>query len=124
MTPALAWSAFRVVPDGAAVVGRRRSLPPGARYFLSSEYRYVLPVFSSDGGTVVPSPDGKRAMISSKNRSRDVEFDLATGRPLWSMMHLFDVGPFMNKSGKPVPGYFAAYGSYYLTEDQKRALRL
>ena len=92
--------------------------------FPTNSSRPVLPFFSSDGGTVVPSPDGKRAMISSKNRSRDVEFDLATGRPLWSMTHLFDVGPFMNKSGKPVPGYFAAYGSYYLTEDQKRALRL
>ncbi len=91
--------------------------------FPTQASRPVLPFFSSDGGTVVPSPDGKRAMISSKNRSRDVEFDLATGRPLWSMTHLFDVGPFM-KSEKPVAGYFAAYGSYYLTDEQKRALRL
>jgi hypothetical protein len=109
---------------GSRVV--RLNLVDGAvqTVFPTQASRPVLPFFSSDGGTVVPSPDGKRAMISSKNRSRDVEFDLATGRPLWSMTHVLDVGPFMNKSGKPVAGYFAAYGSYYLTAEQKRALRL
>lgn len=92
--------------------------------FPTKASQSVLPFFSEDGGTVVPSPDGQRAMISSKKRSRDIEFDLATGRPLWSMTHVFDIGPFMNKSGKPVAGYFSAYGSYYLTAEQKRALRL
>ena len=84
----------------------------------------VLPFFSVDGGTVVPSPDGKRAMISSKKESRDIEIDLATGRPLWSMTHVLDVGPLMKAGGEPVAGYFAAYGSYYLTKDQTRALHL
>ncbi len=82
--------------------------------------RPVLPFFSFDGGTVTPSPDGKRAMISSKKESRDIEFDLATGRPLWSMTHVLDV----ENDGKSAAGYFAAYGSYYLTDDQRRALRL
>jgi hypothetical protein len=71
----------------------------------------------------VPSPDGKRAMISSKKGSRDIEIDLATGRPLRSMTHVFDVGPLIKARGEPVAGYFAAYGSYYLTRDQTRALR-
>ncbi len=59
-------------------------------------------------------------MISSKKESRDIEFDLATGRPLWSMTHVLDV----ENDGKSAAGYFAAYGSYYLTDDQRRALRL
>lgn len=92
--------------------------------FPTDASRSMLPFGSSDGGTVTPSPDGKRAMISSKNKSRDIEFDLATGRPLWSMTHVLDVGPIMKKSGKPVAGYFTAYGSYYLTENDARTLHL
>jgi hypothetical protein len=91
--------------------------------FPTKASKPVLPFFSVDGGTVVPSPDGKRAMISSKKESRDIEVDLATGRPLWSMTHVFDVGPLMNAGGEPVAGYFAAYGSYYLTREQTQALR-
>ena len=92
--------------------------------FPTNASRSMLPFFSVDGGTVIPSADGKRAMISSKKESRDIEIDVATGRPLWTMSHVLDVGPFTEERGKPVAGYFAAYGSYYLTEDQKRALRL
>lgn len=88
--------------------------------FPTQASRSVLPFFSVDGGTVVPSPDGKRAMISSKQQSRDIEVDLATGRPLWSMTHVVA----LNNGSKPASGYFAAYGSYYLTDDQKRALHL
>ena len=92
--------------------------------FPTKASRTMLPFFSADGGTVVPSPDGKRAMISSKNESRDIEIDIATGRPLWSMTHVLDVGPVTGKRGKPVAGYFAAYGSYYLTDEQRLALHL
>jgi hypothetical protein len=91
--------------------------------FPTKASRSVLPFFSVDGGTVVPSPDGRRAMISSKKESRDIEIDLATGRPLWSMTHVFDVGQLIKARGEPVGGYFAAYGSYYLTTDQTLALR-
>lgn len=95
-----------------------------ATLFPTKASRSMLPFFSIDGGTITLSPDGKRAMVSSKQESRDIEVDLATGRPLWSMTHVLDVGPSMKKSGKPVAGYFAAYGSYYLTDEQKRALHL
>lgn len=89
--------------------------------FPRNASRSMLPFFSFDGGTVVPSPDGKRAMISSKHESRDIEIDLATGRPLWSMNHVLESKP---GSGKPGATYFNAYGSYYLTDEQFRALHL
>ena len=92
--------------------------------FPTDASRSVLPFFSDDGGTVTPSPDGKRAMISSKKSSRDIEIDLATGRPLWTMTEVGDVGPLLKSGGKPVAGYFAAYGAYYLTKDQAIALDL
>jgi hypothetical protein len=92
--------------------------------FPTEASRSMLPFGDADGGTVTPSLDGTRAMISSKSSSRDIEFDTATGRPLWSMTHVLDVGPFMNTSGEPVAGYFVAYGSYYLTMDRTQALRL
>ena len=88
--------------------------------FPTQASRSVLPFFSIDGGTVVPSPDGKRAMISSKQQSRDIEVELATGRPLWSMTHVRAI----KDGSKPASAYFTAYGSYYLTDDQKRALHL
>ena len=84
----------------------------------------ALPFYSSDGGTVTPSPDGARAMISSKDESRDLEFDIATGQPLWTTTRVMDVGPFMNNDGKPIAGYFKAYGTYYITDEQARALHL
>ena len=92
--------------------------------FPTEASRSVLPFFSGDGGTVTPSPDGTRVMISSKKKSRDIEFDLATGRPLWTMTEVRDIGRLMKSGGKPVAGYFAAYGSYYLTQDQTTALHL
>ena len=92
--------------------------------FPTRASRSMLPFFSVDGGTVTLSPDGKRAMISSKQESRDIELDLATGRPLWSMTHVLDVGPFMKERGKPVAAHFTAYGSYYLTDEQRRELHL
>ena len=88
--------------------------------FPTQASRPVLPFFSFDGGTVVPSPDGKRVMISSKQESRDIEVDLATGRPLWSMTHVRA----MKDDSEPAAAYFTAYGSYYLTDDQKRALHV
>ena len=92
--------------------------------FPTAASKPMLPFFSEDGGTVIPSPDGKRAMISSKDESRDMEIDLATGRPLWEMKQVFDVAPFMGKKGNKVAGYFTAYGTYYLTDDQVRSLPL
>lgn len=89
--------------------------------FPTEASRSILPLFSGDGGTVTPSPDGMRAMISSKDESRDIEIDLATGRPLWIMTHVFDIGP---SGGKPASGYSTAYGNYYVTEEQLRALHL
>ena len=83
----------------------------------------MLPFLSEDGGTVVPSPDGNRAMISSKDGAFDLEIDLATGRPLWTMSHVLDVAPLLKQS-KPIAGRFTAFGSYYLTDDYLRALRL
>ena len=81
----------------------------------------LVPFYSSDGGTVTPSPDGSRAIISSKDQSRAFEIDVATGRPLWTMDRVLDVGPFMD-ANTPVAGYFKAYGSYYLTDAQLQAL--
>ena len=92
--------------------------------FPTAASKSMLPFFSEDGGTVIPSPDGKRAMISSKDQSRDIEFDLATGRPLWEMTQVFDVAPFIKKDGKKVAGYFTAYGTYYLTDEEVRSLPL
>ena len=83
----------------------------------------MLPFFSPDGGTVIPSPDGTRAMVSSKDQSRDFEIDLATGKPLWVMDRVLDVGPFMDED-EPMAGYFKAYGTYYLTNAQVRRLPL
>ncbi len=92
--------------------------------FPTAASKSMLPFFSEDGGTVTPSPDGKRAMISSKDESRDIEIDLATGRPLWEMREVLDVAPFMNKSGKKAMSYFTAYGTYYLTDNQVRSLSM
>lgn len=84
----------------------------------------VLPFFSVDGGTVVPSPDGKRAMISSKKESRHIEVDVITGRPLWSMTRARDVSSLIGQDDEPVAGYFAAYGAYYLTKADMATLGL
>ena len=91
--------------------------------FPTEASRSMLPFLSEDGGTVIPSPDGKRAMVSSKDGARDFEIDLATGRPLWTMTHVLDVAPLLGRS-KPIAGHFTAFGSYYLTDDYLRALRL
>ena len=91
--------------------------------FPTQASRSMLPFLSEDGGTVIPSPDGKRAMISSKDGAFDLEIDLATGRPLWTMTHVLDVAPLMGRA-KPVAGRFTAFGSYYLTDDYIRALHL
>ena len=92
--------------------------------FPTRASRPLLPFFTETGGFVIPSADGKRAMISSENESRDFEIDLATGRPLWMMTHVLDVGPLMKSGGKPIAGYLNVRGTYYLTEEQKRSLRL
>jgi hypothetical protein len=88
--------------------------------FPTGASKPVLPFFSPDGGTVTPSADGKRAMIASKEESRDIEFDLATGRALWTMTHVLET----KNRGKRAAAYYTAYGSYYLTDDQLRSLRL
>jgi len=92
--------------------------------FPTQESRALLPFFSETGGFVMPSPDGKRAMVSSEDQSRDFEFDLATGRPLWIMTHAIDVNPIMKKRGKPLAGLLNVRGTYYLTKDQAIALDL
>jgi len=92
--------------------------------FPTQASRPVLPFFSENGGTVTPSPDGKRVMISSKLEARDIEFDLASGRPLWTRTNVHDAAPFLNGSKEPVAGYFVAHGSYYLTDDETRSLPL
>jgi hypothetical protein len=92
--------------------------------FPTEASRPILPFFSEVGGCITPSPDGKRAMISSEDESRDFEFDLATGRPLWTMTHMLDVGPVMKRGGKPITGYLNVRGTYYLTDDQVAALRM
>jgi hypothetical protein len=92
--------------------------------FPTQASRPVLPFFSENGGTVTPSPDGRRAMISSKLEARDIEFDLATGRPLWTRTNVHDAAPFMKGSKAPLAGYFVAHGTYYLDGDLARSLRL
>lgn len=89
--------------------------------FPTAASRPVLPFFNFDGGTVTVSPDGRRAIVSSKHEARDIEIDLATGKPLWTMSHVADIGL---KNGDPETGYFDAYGSYYVSEDQLRRLHL
>lgn len=91
--------------------------------FPRSDRGAVMPFVSPDGGTVIPSPDGRRAIVASKDQSRDFEIDLASGRPLWTMDRVLDVGPFMDVDG-PVAGYFKAYGTYYLTQEQVSGLPL
>ncbi|MXO60307.1 hypothetical protein GRI89_12235 [Altererythrobacter salegens] len=85
--------------------------------FPQAQSESILPFSSEDGGTVSPSPDSSRAIVSSKDGSRSFEIDIATGKPLWLMKQVFDVAPFL-KEDRPVAGYFKPYGVYYLTEDQ------
>lgn len=84
----------------------------------------ILPFFTSDAGHVTVSPDGKRLMIALKDQSRDIEVDLATGKPLWAHTRVMDIGPFMDNGGKPVAAFFKAYGTYYISDEQARALPL
>lgn len=84
----------------------------------------VLPFFSPDGSNIAVSPDGKRLMISSKEESRDIEIDIATGKPLWLSERVMNIGPFMGKGSTPVAGYFKSYGTYYIPDAQARALKL
>lgn len=87
--------------------------------------RTALPFYSDDGGHIMVSPDGRRIMVSSKEESRDLEIDVATGKPLWSMDHIFDVGPFIDgKGATPRAAWFKSYGTYYLTAEQIRTLPL
>lgn len=87
----------------------------------------LLPFYSSDGGHISVSPDSRRLMISSKDESRDIEVDIATGKPLWTMTHIHDVAPFMsggNDKSKIVAALFISYGTYYVTAEQARGLGL
>lgn len=95
--------------------------------FPQSNAGAVAPFYSTDGGHIMVSPDGKRIMISSKDESRDIEIDAVTGKPLWTMTHIADVGPFLAKDGneaKPVAAWFKSYGTYYVTAAQARGLKL
>jgi len=92
-----------------------------APVFPTPASKPMLPFYSTDGGTVTPSADGRRAIISSKDESRAFEIDIATGKALWTMKRVMDIAPFMNKDA-PVAGYFKAYGTYYLTDEQVCAL--
>lgn len=86
----------------------------------------VMPFYSSDGGHVSVSPDGKRLMISSKDESRDIEIDVATGKPLWTMTRILDIAPFMSggDKAKPVAARMKSYGTYYVSPRQAQALGL
>ena len=92
--------------------------------FPSDAGKSMLPFFSPDGGSVVPSPDGTRAMVASQGTNHAPSRSTSPpAGPLWKMTRVLDVGPFM-KSDKPVAGYFKAYGTYYLTNAQAKALPL
>ncbi len=87
----------------------------------------LLPFYASDGGHISVSPDSKRLMISTKDDSRDIEIEIATGKPLWSMTHIHDVAPFMpggNDKSKVVTALFKSWGTYYVTAEQARGLGL
>ncbi|MEO8722857.1 MAG: arylsulfotransferase family protein [Sphingobium sp.] len=103
------------------MTGEAQTVFPGANA------QAIAPFYSTDGGHIMVSPDGKRIMISSKDESRDIEIDAATGKPLWTMTHISDVGPFLDGDGKdvkPVAAWFKSYGTYYVTAEQARGLKL
>ncbi|MGD9811123.1 MAG: arylsulfotransferase family protein [Sphingobium sp.] len=87
----------------------------------------LLPFSSSNGGHISISPDGKRAITSSKDQGRAIEFDIATGKPLWTMTEVLDLGPFLSedrKSKKPVAAWFKLWGTYYVPPEQAKKLPL
>lgn len=128
------------LPDGRVVVFDNRGGSPqtgGSRIavidmntgdtqtiFPKANAKPVLPFYSSMGSVVVPSPDGNRLMVTSMDGSRNIEIDLATGKPLWMMTQAHDIAPFMSegKNAKPVPTRFNTYGAYYVSPLQAQAL--
>ena len=95
------------------VVGRSRILKIG---LYPQRYEQVFPrgggedlgFFSESEGAVNASPDGKRALIAETLGGRVIEFDLATGAPLW-----------VYREVDPIADYLAAIGEQ---RSDKRAL--
>jgi hypothetical protein len=79
-----------------------------------------LPFFSSDGGHLDVSPDGRRIMITSKKQSRTMEIDIESGEVLWMMETGFDLSRYFEQrpalSTKTTRGWFYVYGAYYLKD--------
>lgn len=94
--------------------------------FPQADAKPLLPFYSSVGGQVQASPDGKRIMVTSLEESRNFEIDLATGRPLWLMTQAHDTAPFHSDDShpKPVKTKFNTYGAYYVTPAQAQGLGL
>lgn len=87
----------------------------------------LAPFTSSNGGHISISPDGKRLITSSKDQSRAIEIDIATGKPLWTMTEVLDLGPFMaadRKETKPVAAWFKLWGTYYISPELQEKLPL
>lgn len=79
----------------------------------------LLPFTSSNAGHISISPDGKRLIASSKDQGRAIEVDIATGKPLWTMTQVLDIGPFLDKKEKkPVAAWFKLWGTYYISPEQ------
>lgn len=78
-----------------------------------------LPFVSDDGGHLEISPDGKRAMVITKEPGRAIEIDIATGQPLWSLRSGMDIGPYLKANGIDAPttrAWFKNWGVYYITD--------
>ena len=78
-----------------------------------------LPFASDDGGHIEISPDGRRAMLITKEPGRAIEIDVATGKPLWSMRSGMDIAPYLKARGidsETTRAWFKNWGVYYITD--------
>ena len=87
------------------VVGRSRILKIG---IAPQRYEQVFPrpggedlgFFSESEGAVNASPDGKRALIAETLGGRVIEFDLATGAPLWVYREVDPISDYLAATGE------------------------
>jgi Arylsulfotransferase (ASST) len=72
-------------------------------------------------GVVRMSPDGTRGLISETLNGRVIEFDLASGAPLWTYSAVSDMAPFYAWKGTPkdapVPALMQTQGADFISRE-------